>query len=63
MQITTKIVKKEDRLGMKTETGCAKGVFQNQLPIYDVNISNNKSIPQARVNMNETEKDTTLEIS
>ena len=48
---------------MKTETGCAKGVFQNQLPIYDVNISNNKSIPQARVNMNETEKDTTLEIS
>ena len=42
---------------------CAKGVFQIQTPISDVNFSNNISIPQFRVKMRETEHDTTFETS
>ena len=43
------------------EAECAKGVFQIQPPISGVNFSNNMSVPQTRVNMNETEHDTTFE--
>ena len=45
------------------EGECANGVFQIQPFISGDNLSNNMSIPQARVNMNETEHDTTFETS
>ena len=66
MQVTTKDVKKEDRLCMKSpppEADCAKGVFQIQMPISGVNFSNNMSKLQARVNMSETEHDTKFKTS
>ena len=40
---------------------CAKSVFQIQPP--SINFSNNVSISQVKVNMNETEHDTTFETS
>ena len=66
MQVTTKDVKKEDRLSMKSppsEVECEKGVFQIQAPVSGVNFSDNMSIPKARVNTSETEHDTTFETS
>ena len=47
LQITTKNIKKDYRLCMKSqapEKMCAKGVFQIQPPISGVNFSNNISI-------------------
>ena len=49
MQVTTKDIKKENRLSMKPlplKALCAKGVFQIRLPISGVNFPNNISIPQ-----------------
>ena len=66
MQVTTKDFKKKIDFAWNLhfpKVECAKGVFQIQQPISDVNFSNNMSIPQARVNMSETEHDTTFEIS
>ena len=66
MQVTTKVVKKEDRLCMKSpppEAECEKGVFQIQTLVSGVNFSNNMSVSQARVNMSEIEHDTTFETS
>ena len=66
MQVTTKDIKKEGELCMKSpppEVWREKGVFQIQPPISGVNFSNKISIPQVRVNMRETEHDTTFENS
>ena len=66
MQVTTKDVKKEERLCMKSpppEVECKKGVFQVQTLVSGVIVSNDMSISQAIVNMNETEHDTTFETS
>ena len=49
MQVTTKDIKKQNRLSMKPlplKALCAKGVFQIRLPISGVNFPNNISIPQ-----------------
>ena len=64
MQVTTKNIKKEDRLCMKLTVPkalCTKGIFQIQPPISGANFSNNISIPQFRVNMKEIEHDKTFE--
>ena len=56
VQGTTKVIKKEDRLCMKSPTlegSCVDCVFQIQSPICGVNFSNNISTPQVRVNMME----------
>ena len=48
MQVTTKNIKKEDRLCMKSptlEALCTKDVFQIQPPISGANFSNNISVP------------------
>ena len=66
MQVTTKDVEKRRQALHKISTReaeCAKGVIQIQPPISGVNFSSNMSIPQARVNMNQTEYDTTFETS
>ena len=42
---------------------CEKSFFQIQPRISGVNFSNNTSIPQVRVNIRETEHDTTFETS
>ena len=57
MQVTTKDTKKGDK------AWCVKGVFQIQPPISGVNFPNNISVSQFRVNMKETEHDTTFETS
>ena len=67
VQITTKDIKKEDKLCMKSPTPphrhCVKGVFKVHPPVSGVKVTNNTSIPQVRVNTKETEHDTTFEIS
>ena len=66
VQVTTKDVKKEDRLCIKSpspEVECEKVVFQILPLISGVNFSNNMSIPHARVSMSETEHDTIFETS
>ena len=45
------------------EAYCAKEVFQIQSPIFSVNVSNNISIPQVRVNLMEIGYDATFELS
>ena len=40
-----------------------KECFSNSTPISGVNFPNNMSISQARINMSETEHDTTFETS
>ena len=64
MQVTTKDVKKEDRLRMKSpppEAEWEKGIFQIQTLVFGVNFSNNMSISQASVNMSGIEHDITFE--
>ena len=56
VQGTTKVIKKEDRLCMKSPTlegSCVDCVFQIQSPICGVNFSNNILIPQIRLKMTE----------
>ena len=45
------------------ERQCAKSDFQIQPSISGVDLSNNMTIPQVRVNMRETEHGTTFETS
>ena len=66
MQVTTKAVKKGNRLCMKSlppKAECTKDVFQTQPPISGVNLSINMSVLQTMVNMSETEHYTTFETS
>ena len=67
VQITAKDIKKEDKHCMKSppqlSKHCVKGVFQIHPPVSGVNFTNNTSIPQFRVNVKETDHDTTFEIS
>ena len=66
MGVTAKDIKKEDRLCMKSlspeQRHSAKGVFQIHSILPDVNSSNDIEILQVRVNIKETEHDTTFEI-
>ena len=66
MRITTKDIKKEDRLYITfppKEGGIVQRVFfQFISAVSGLNLSNNISVPQVRVNMRETEHDTTFEI-
>ena len=66
VQVATKDIKKEEGFTRNLhppETYCVKGVFQIQTTISCVNVSVNISIPQIRVNLRETEHDTTFETS
>ena len=66
MWITTKYIKKEDRLCMKSppkEGGIVQRVFfQMHPPVSCLSLSDNISELQVRVNIRETERDTTFEI-
>ena len=64
MQATSKDVKRQALRETSTppDVECAKGVFQSELPISSVNFTNNMSIPQAMINMNETEHDTIFQL-
>ena len=66
MRITTKDIKKEDKLCMKSqpkEEGMVQRVFfKFNPPVSDLNLSNNISVPQVRVNIREIEHDATFEI-
>ena len=66
MKVTTKNIKKEDRLLMKSPPPIGivcKVCFSNSNPISGVSFLNNMSIPQVWVNMKETDHDTTFETS
>ena len=66
MRITTKDIKKEDRLRMKSrpkEEGLVQRVFFKFIPfVSGLDLSNNISVPLVRVNIREIEHDTTFEI-
>ena len=66
VQITMKDIKKDDRLCMKSlpqEGGIMQRVFlEIHLPVAGLNLSNNISVPQVRVNIREIERDTSFEI-
>ena len=66
MQITTKDIKKEDRLCMKSlpkEGGAVERVFFKFITLFSgLNLSNNIPVPQVRVNMKEVGRDATFEI-
>ena len=42
---------------------CAEGVLQTQPPIWGVNLSNNISIPRAKISNRVTEREPTFETS
>ena len=66
MRITTKDIKKEDRLCMKSpakEDGLVQRAFFKFIPLVSgLDLSNNISVPQVRVNIRKIEHDTTFEI-
>ena len=64
--ITSFLLKKEDRLYMKSpspEAEYAEGVLQIQSPVCGVNFSNNILTTQVRINETETEFESTFETS
>ena len=66
MQVTTKHIKKEEILCMKSPPprgGACNGGFSDSTPISGATFSNNMSITQARVNMSVAECETTFETS
>ena len=65
MQITTKDIKREDRLCIKSppkEGGIVQRVFFKFIPVSGLNLSNNISVPQVKVSVREIEHDTTFQI-
>ena len=66
MRITTKDIKKEERRCMKSSPPrriVQRQFFQIHPSVSGVNCSNNKLITQVKVNISETEHDTTFKIS